>query len=132
MSSWVWALGFAPLFTFGLLLYPDSRLPSPRWRWAAGVSAAAVACLAVHPAFTPGPLVNHPFADNPVGIDGAGPVLRLIGSVGYPLMLVGFATGVAALAVRWHSAPAGGVRRRQIFMLMVLTGMFSLEASATT
>ena len=28
VSSWIWALGFAPLFTLGLLLYPDGRLPS--------------------------------------------------------------------------------------------------------
>ena len=126
ISSWVWALGFAPLFTAGLLLYPDSRLPSPRWRWALVVSAVAVLCLAARPALSPGPLVNHPGTDNPLGIDGVGPALRVIGTIGYPLMLVGFAAGVAALVVRWRRAPAGGVRRRQISMLMMLAGIICL------
>ncbi len=126
VSSWVWAFGFAPLFTFGLLLYPDSRLPSRRWRWAAVVSAMAVGCLAVSAAFAPGPLLSHGVADNPVGLDGAGPLLELVGRAGNPLMLVGLVAGVAALATRWRRAPAGGVRRRQITLLMVLTAVVGL------
>ena len=38
VSSWVWLTGGTPILTFGLLLFPDGRLPSPRWRlvaWAA-------------------------------------------------------------------------------------------------
>ena len=105
VSSWVWALGFAPLFTFGLLLYPDSRLPSPRWRWAAVVSAMGVGCLVVSAAFAPGPLLNHSVADNPVGLDGAGPLLEVVGRAGNPLMLVGLVAGVAALVTRWRRAP---------------------------
>lgn len=42
VSSWIWALGFAPLFTFGLLLFPDARLPSRRWRWVAAVCVLAI------------------------------------------------------------------------------------------
>ena len=126
VSSWVWALGFAPLFTFGLLLYPDSRLPSPRWRWAAVVSAVGVGCLVVSAAFAPGPLLNHSVADNPVGLDGAGPLLEVVGRAGNPLMLVGLVAGVAALVTRWRRAPAGGIRRRQITLLMVLAVVISL------
>ena len=32
LSGWVWTLGFPVLVTFCLLLYPDGKLPSPRWR----------------------------------------------------------------------------------------------------
>lgn len=123
VSAWVWALGFAPLFTFGLLLYPNAQLPSRRWRWTAVVSAAAVSCLVLHAAFSPGPLINHPVADNPLGISGAEPALAVIGSAGNPLMLVGLAAGVAALVVRWRRAPAGGLQRRQIAMLMLLAAV---------
>src|SRR6478735_11766660 len=32
VSSWLWALGFLPLVTIGVLLFPDGRLPSRGWR----------------------------------------------------------------------------------------------------
>lgn len=121
MSSWIWALGFAPLFSVGLLLYPDARLPTARWRWAGAVAGAALLCLAVPGALMPGPFVNHPVADNPLGIDGAGPLLRAVGSLGFPLLLLGLAAGVAALAARWRRAPAGGLERRQLFLLLLPT-----------
>jgi hypothetical protein len=39
LQSWLWVPGTAPLLTLVPLLYPDGRLPSPRW-WP--VAAAAV------------------------------------------------------------------------------------------
>ena len=126
VSAWVWALGFAPLFTLGLLWYPDSRLPSPRWRLAAGVSAASVVCLALPPALTPGPLLNHPVVTNPAGIDAADPLLGILETAGYPLMLAGLVSGVGALVVRWRRAPAGGVQRRQISLLLAPAAIVGL------
>jgi hypothetical protein len=38
-----WALPLAALCT-AILLFPDGRLPSRRWRWALGAAAAAVTC----------------------------------------------------------------------------------------
>jgi hypothetical protein len=32
VSDWMWTTGAIPLLTFGLLLFPDGHLPSPRWR----------------------------------------------------------------------------------------------------
>jgi signal transduction histidine kinase len=117
VSAWVWTLGFAPVMTFGLLLYPDGRLPSPRWWPAVVVSGAAVGGLALATALAPGPLVNHPVADNPLGIPGTRGVMEAIGTAAQPLVVVGFAAGVASLAARWRRAPAGGVERRQISLL---------------
>ncbi|MCW2637498.1 MAG: sensor histidine kinase [Blastococcus sp.] len=119
VSAWVWALGFSPLFTFGLLLYPDGRLPSPRWRWAGGLSGLALLCLVLPGALMPGPLVNHPVADNPLGLDVAAPVLRIVAAVGFPLLLAAFSAGVLALAVRWRRAPSGALERRQLSLLLL-------------
>jgi signal transduction histidine kinase len=68
-STWV---GFAnpTLGVFLMLMFPDGRLPSRRWRivvWAA-LLGAAFAALA--DAFTPGQLRTHFYVDNPFGVVG--------------------------------------------------------------
>ena len=123
VSAWIWALGLAPLFTLGLLLYPDARFPSPRWRWLGGVVALTLLCLVLPGALMPGPFLNHPVADNPLGVDGAGPALRALGAVGFPLVLLGLAAGVAALAVRWRRAAPGGLERRQLSLLLLAAAL---------
>jgi signal transduction histidine kinase len=82
------------------------------------VDLLAVAFLLVPAALSPGRLDNHP-ADNPLALAGAGPVLRFVGSLGFPLVLAGFAAGVLALAVRWRRAEAGGRERRQLSLLLL-------------
>ena len=122
VSAWIWALGFSPLFTFGLLLFPDARPPSPRWRWVAALDGLALLCLVTPSAFMPGPLANHP-VHNPVGIPGAGPALSFIASLGFPLVLAGFAAGVGSLAVRWRRGTPGGLERRQLFLLLLAAAL---------
>jgi ATP/maltotriose-dependent transcriptional regulator MalT len=63
LSAWVWVLGLTPMVNFGLLLFPDDRLPSARWRPLAWLAAAAVAAALLvdrggdrHPQ---APLVRH-------------------------------------------------------------------------
>ncbi len=48
LESWTWIPSLALLTTFLLLLFPNGRLPSPRWRWLAWMSAGGLA-LAVIP-----------------------------------------------------------------------------------
>jgi signal transduction histidine kinase len=122
VSAWIWTLGFTPLFTFGLLLYPDARLPSARWRLVAAIDGLAVFCLLVPAALMPGHLANHP-VDNPIGFGAAGPALRFIGSIGFPLVLAGFALGLLALAQRWRRAAAGSLERRQLSLLLVAAAL---------
>ncbi|WP_448626639.1 histidine kinase [Geodermatophilus sp. URMC 64] len=119
VSSWIWALGFAPLFTLGLLLYPDAALPSRRWRWVAILDVVTISFLVLSGALMPGPFLNHPTVDNPLGLNDAGPALMAISSLGFPLVLFGLAASITALAVRWRRAAPGGLERRQVVLLLV-------------
>jgi signal transduction histidine kinase len=123
ISAWIWALGLAPLFTLGLLLYPDARFPSPRWRWLGAATAVTVLCLALPGALMPGPFLNHPVAHNPLGVEGGSPALQAIGAVGFPLVLGGLAAGITALAVRWRRAAPGSLERRQVFLVLLASAV---------
>jgi two-component system, NarL family, sensor kinase len=91
---WSWALGLGLLVTFALLLFPDGRLPSPRWRPLAWLSALPIAifCGPVAVAAWPhrGPALLDPA--------GAAPSLpaavAALAGVAFPLMLL---CGVAAV-----------------------------------
>jgi len=41
-TNWAWVWTFIPLLTFGLLLFPDGTLPSPRWRWVGVFAGVAI------------------------------------------------------------------------------------------
>jgi signal transduction histidine kinase len=55
LDSWIWLISVAMPLTFLMLLFPDGRLASPRWRpfaWLAGLAlAAGIVGLAVDPGF---------------------------------------------------------------------------------
>jgi hypothetical protein len=107
VSSWVWLTGATLILTFGLLLFPDGRLPSSRWRPVAWVAAGSMGARVFANAFMPGPLVNHPVARNPLGIPHAGPALRLVDGIGLGLFVVAAAGSVASVLC---ASVAGGSR----------------------
>src|SRR5215210_321652 len=79
-SSWLWfLLVFAPLSLL-LLLFPDGRLPSPRWRPVAWGVALGTAGGAVGYALRTGPLGDFPQIANPYGVDSL--VVGMVGVVG--------------------------------------------------
>jgi hypothetical protein len=81
--------------TFLLLLFPDGRLLTPRWRPVAWCAALGMAGAFVTTALTPGALEDFPQIQNPFGIhsglrdalEGLSFLLLLIGLVGAPLSL---------------------------------------------
>jgi hypothetical protein len=86
---------------FLVLLFPDGRLPSRRWRplaWAVGVFLAVTLVIG---ALSPGPFRDFPSASNPLGVEGA----ALSGSVLAAGQLGGLACVVAtmlSLIVRFY------------------------------
>ena len=122
VSSWIGTLCFNPLMTYGLLLFPDGRLPSRRWRWAAWAAALAIALLAWSYAFAPGPFAIQPARANPLALPLPAAVFRVAGSVGWALFLACCACAVASLAWRWRRAH--GAERAQVQWLLIAAAVF--------
>jgi hypothetical protein len=112
VSDWVWTTGAIPVLSFGLLLFPDGHLPSPRWRPVAWLAAATLAMFVFGSAFQPGPLPGYPDIPNPVGIDAAGPLLRVAQPVSAVCFAVVVVCSAASILIRFRRAR--GLQRQQL------------------
>jgi hypothetical protein len=116
LSAWTWwpAYGLVPLV---LLVFPDGRLPSPRWRWAAWLAGGGVALMT-------GGIAASTLAD-PVRFalseqePGGLPGLVLAVSVG--AAAVSFLAGLVSLVLRWRRA--WGNEREQLKWVAFAAGL---------
>jgi cytochrome b subunit of formate dehydrogenase len=106
LTSWVWVFGLG-LIVFLDLLFPNGRLPSPRWRWFARFTAIALLPAAILGALSPG-LILSSTLQNPIGIEGLPNVSRAIEAFMYLLVMFGASSMLARLR---H---AGRIERQQI------------------
>jgi signal transduction histidine kinase len=104
-----------------LLLFPDGRLPSRRWRPVAAMSGLAIVGFVVSAVLRPGPF-DAPFdpVSNPLGVPGTREVMgELNGTCWLPTFLV-LGLGVRALALRLRGA-RGDERQQLKWVLTVCT-----------
>jgi hypothetical protein len=112
VAQWIWVPALAAVLVFVFLLFPDGRLPSPRWRPVALLGAATAALFLVEQALRPGSLENSPAYENPVGVDGLGDAIRF---AEYPTLAafgVAVVASIASLPLRLRRAR--GDERRQL------------------
>ena len=112
LAYWIWVPGVGPAMTFGLLLFPDGRLPSRRWRLAGLLAVVSLAALAFGSAFTPGPLPDYPEVDNPVGAALLEGSALEDGGVGWFLLSACVVICAFSIAVRYRRTR--GEQRQQI------------------
>jgi signal transduction histidine kinase len=100
--NWIPGWGFAALL---FLLFPDGRLPSPRWRPLVWATAGWITLVTVAAVVAEGFFPRYPFATNPFGVVDLGPsapqTIRYVGMLGM-IAMGGFA--VASLQVRLRRA----------------------------
>jgi hypothetical protein len=109
-SSWVWSVAVVVPTTFLLLLFPDGRLPSPRWRPVAWLAALGIIGLVAGLALEAGPLGDFPQIANPYGVDS--PVVEVATLAAN--IVVGVCMVAAAISVIVRARRAGRVERQQI------------------
>jgi hypothetical protein len=109
--TWILGLGLVPLV---LLLFPDGRLPTRRWRPLEWLTLALAVALPLEGAVSPGELQFFPFLDNPVGVMGGalGWLVHAFGQVGFQLFLAMLPAAAVALALRFRRAR--GPQRQQL------------------
>ena len=70
LSDWLWVPAVGLLGIYMLLLFPNGRLPSKRWRPLAWLSGAVIVLLSLAVMLGPGPLQNLGGVRNPFGLEG--------------------------------------------------------------
>lgn len=115
-QNWLWIPLIGLTATFALLLFPDGRLPSPRWRANVWIAAAGIAVSTF--GFLAGPLEDELTESikaytNPIGLaGGAGRAAEILGLMGFGLLLGSALASVASLVTRFRRASR--VERQQI------------------
>jgi signal transduction histidine kinase len=106
--SWIpWVL---VLSTFLLLLFPDGKLPSRRWRPIAWCSALGIGLMFFSESVRPGPFEKHPQIVNPYGVQS--PLLDVVAGVSIVLLVAGTVGSAASLIIRFRRER--GQARQQI------------------
>ncbi len=112
-----WAFAGIAALPLILLLFPDGRPASPRWRVVVHLAVIAGVATAVLSMFAPGPVdTSLPVAtDNPLGLEILEPISSALEAiVAWGMIAVALAS-VVGIVVRWRRAV--GVERQQIRIL---------------
>jgi hypothetical protein len=70
LTLWIWIPSVGLLGIYLILLFPDGKLPSRRWRPLAWLSGAVMVLASLAITLAPGPLEGHPGVRNPLGLEG--------------------------------------------------------------
>ena len=109
-NQWLWMPTVGLLGIYLLLLFPDGRLPSRRWRPLAWFSVAVIVVLSVIEGLTPGPLENQGGVPNPFGLEEF-PWLADAALVMLPLLPLCILASAVSLVLRYRRSE-GEVRQQ--------------------
>ncbi len=111
-GTWVLSIGTIAIFT--VLLFPDGRLPSPRWRWLARVGSLDIAAIVLLIAVLPGRLEEGAGKGhvNPLGVESLDKPLNVAFVASILLLPLCIVAATVALVLRFRRSH--GVERLQL------------------
>jgi hypothetical protein len=130
----LWTIGLFPLLILLPLLFPDGRLPSPRWRWVswAGVALSFFGFISIgfgQATFDVGDVEGEVRVANPFHVPGL-EALGAVDDVIWPVFLGLFVVAVTSMFIRFRRS--SGVERQQLkwfaFAVVVLVTYFVISA----
>jgi hypothetical protein len=128
LTEWMWVPPVGLLGIYLILLFPDGRLPSRRWRSLAWLSGAVMVLVSLSIIFMPGSVPGHPGVSNPFGIEGYPLVARVLGGV-VVLLPVCILASAASLVLRYRRST--GEERQQIKWIAFAASLVGLVALIT-
>lgn len=125
VGSAFWTVSIATL-PLVLLVFPDGRLTSRRWRVAVGVVVAATIVGSVTAALVPGEFTEEmPALVNPIGVDS--PVIVPLTTLAQVALMLGILAAVVSFVRRLRGAT--GVLRQQMRWILFSGTLLGIEAA---
>ncbi len=111
-GSWVWSIGTIGIFL--VLLFPDGRLPTPRWRWLAWVGALDILLITLTIAVGPGTMSEGAGrgVENPLGVEHHEVLVGVVFGVSIALLPISIVAAAVAMVRRFRHSH--GVERLQL------------------
>src|SRR5215212_8663002 len=127
LAEWLGPTAALLFGTFLILLFPDGRLPSSRWRPVAWLCGVVIASTIILTTLAPGPLSDLRNVNNPFGLEGHPWIVNLNGAVGllFPLCLL-----ISASSLILRYLRSGGEVREQIKWLAFAASVVALGVFA--
>jgi hypothetical protein len=111
LGQWLWVPTFGLLSIYLVLLFPDGRLPSRKWRPLAWFSGVVIVLVSVTQGLIPGPLPDFGGVRNPFGLEEQPWIEDVSNAIFAPFLLCILAS-VVSLVLRYRRS--GGEVREQI------------------
>jgi signal transduction histidine kinase len=131
----LWAFSIFPLLIILPLVFPDGRLPSPRWRWLswAGIGISFLAFVSIgfaEATFDVGAVGRELRVSNPLHVPALGSLAGTVDTVIWPMLLGLFVLAAGSMVLRFRRS--SGVERQQLkwfaFAAVVLVAYFLVSA----
>jgi len=135
VNEGTWVFGILAMGVYLVLLFPDGRLPSPRWRWVARAAGAAGVLVPVAIALSPGDLEEAPVSGlvNPLASEALEPYVLGLSTISLPLVPLCIVASAVSLALRFRRST--GIEREQIKWLAtagaLVAALFAVTLSGT-
>jgi hypothetical protein len=139
LTQWLWVPPVGLLGIYMILLFPDGKLPSRRWRPLAWFSGAVMVLASVALTLSPGRLPDHPGVRNPFGLEGYPMLAQVLPGV---IALLPICILASAVSLFWRYRHSGGEVRQQIkwvafaasfvgvvYLSALVIGLFAPQAS---
>jgi hypothetical protein len=109
-NQWLWVSTVGLLGIFLILLFPDGKLPSKRWRPLVWLSGVMIVLLSITEGLAPGPLENQGGVRNPFGLEEL-PWLVTVSYIVLPLLPLCILASAVSMVLRFRRS-RGEVRQQ--------------------